>query len=191
METFAAIPELLPWVWPLIVGAVLFYFYWNRTFNDTITYGVQWTTLVEGSPQLHLRTPVDVPMDDVLPKNVFFRFALTRAIAQCSEQNPLVRMSPSDMNILQPRIINKLSELCGDGIMAKLAGLPTVTHTFYVAVVFETPIRDGARSAQVEVPGRSIWKHMNEPSSTTASSCPANIVLKCSARFTVLLLGCQ
>ncbi len=29
-----------------------------------------------------------------------------------------------------------------------------------VAVVFETPIRDGARAAQVEVPGRSIWARL-------------------------------
>ena len=29
-----------------------------------------------------------------------------------------------------------------------------------VAVVFEAPIRDGARSAQVEVPGRAIWARL-------------------------------
>ena len=29
-----------------------------------------------------------------------------------------------------------------------------------VAVVFETPIRDGAASAQVEVPGRAIWARL-------------------------------
>jgi hypothetical protein len=29
-----------------------------------------------------------------------------------------------------------------------------------VAVAFETPIRDGAKSAQVEVPGRAIWARL-------------------------------
>ena len=35
-----------------------------------------------------------------------------------------------------------------------------VTRGAEVAVVFEIPIEDGARSASVEVPGRAIWARL-------------------------------
>jgi len=122
------------------------YHYKIRRFADQITYSANFFKPDdEGFMKLRIRTPAILPNDDVLPGNILFRYKLRQAIRACTMKDPFIRMSRNDMDVLQPAIINGISSVFSEGIMAQLFGMPVEVRKLRMAITFE---KDGGIKSQ-------------------------------------------
>lgn len=129
------------------LGAV--YAYWKyrtRRFTDQITVSNNYfEENDEGELILRIRNSQMLPLSDVLPENAHFKLALWRAIRRCTLDDPFIQMSYSDMDILQPSVINAISAISASGIFARSVGRIVPSEYLYLAVTFE---KDGQMKNQ-------------------------------------------
>lgn len=137
----------------IITPAGIIYALWHykiRRFTDQITFsGNYFEKDGDGNTVLRIRNPLMLPIGDLLPANPLFMLALRRTIRSCTPEDPFMRMSADDMDILQPSLINAYSSLGADGINARMAGEAVAKKELLMAVTFE---KDGrVRNQKIRV----------------------------------------
>lgn len=111
--------------------------YRKRQFLDHITYSCNTLLCEDDTYTLQIRTPEVLPVSDLLPVNTVFSLKLLLAIRRCTSDNPFIIMSDRDMDVLQPCIINGLSRIFAEGIMANAQGRVVEKTIFLIAITFE------------------------------------------------------
>lgn len=136
--TSIALFPTLQWLLASIIGAaVVLWLYATRNFNDQVTYSANLLVPHENGFQLQLRTLEVLPKEDLLPSNLWFRIRLFFAIRKCTVKDPFIRMSHADMDVLQPAIINGLSRLFAEGIVAEMRGEKPTQQLLLMGITYE------------------------------------------------------
>lgn len=161
----ALVASVVPWSVIAILSTLLFYvLYLRKSFNDQVIYtGNKLAKKGEGGYTLELRTYRMVPVSDLFPTNVAFRINLAWKLFWLSKKDPFIKMSPRDMNVLQPRAINGLSELYPNGLMAWQAGAPTKTSKLLLAVSYEKHRGANSRTIRVIVSAEEELQEVLDP----------------------------
>jgi hypothetical protein len=129
---------------------LVYILYFRKSFNDQIIYsGNRLVETTDGGLTLELRTFRMIPAVDVLPSNLAFKLNLFWSLFWLRKDNPFVMMSLRDMNVLQPRVINGLSENYATGLMAWQTGAPVTARKLLIAVSYEK--HPGANSRTIRV----------------------------------------
>lgn len=112
------------------------FLYRKKRFLDHITYSLNYFEEgTKGKKKLILRTLQVLPKEDLLPSNFLFKLKMFKAIRNCSEEDPFIKMDQKAMNILMPAIINGISSLFGADILQNQKGHPQ--KQFLLAVTCE------------------------------------------------------
>lgn len=129
------------------VGLLLAVWHYKiRRFSDQITYSANFFEPdSQGNMKLRIRTPAILPKEDILPNNLLFRYKLRQAIRRCTVDDPFIRMSAEDMDVFQPSIINGISAVFSEGIMAQLFQMKVQSQRLQIAITFE---KDGGLKSQ-------------------------------------------
>lgn len=137
-ETSLALFPTLQWALVSAIGAsAVLWLYVTRNFNDQVTYSANLLVPCEGGYQLQLRTLEVLPKEDLLPSNLWFRIRLFFAIRKCTVKDPFIKMSHADMDVLQPAIINGLSRLFAEGIVAEMRGEKPTKQELLMGITYE------------------------------------------------------
>lgn len=126
----------MEYVIPIVGLITALYLFSNRLFLDHITYSGNLIDTIpedgeEGS-MLRIRTIQVLPMEDLLPSNIFFKIQFLWAIYKCNEKDMFVRMSKKSMDILQPAILNGLAAVKGAETLEEIA----TGHREHLQVLF-------------------------------------------------------